>query len=599
MRSLGKTRHIYSAVYALVCAAMIVNISSVAVAATATVVIGGSAAAATLALSPASGSYATGNIFSVNIALDTQSNPVQGVDVVYLNYNPALLEVQDDDAAVAGAQIAPGTLMATTALNSVDTAAGKIAFSQVTASGASYTGSGTLATVRFKALTSGTAAVTFDFTQGSTIDTNVASNGADILASVTNGSYAVAGGAVPPQQDTTPPARTSGAPSGTFAAGTTHASLSVATSESATCKYNATSGASYGSMASAFTATGGTSHSTIISGLANATAYAYYVRCADAAGNANTDDYTISFSIAAPASAPTSGGGGGGGGSYTPPAATAPAPTPTQSPTPAVPASQQQAAASPFLPAGVREGDLVRGPDGIKVYIVNFRGYKRHIFNPAVFSMYGHFKWDQIKTVDQKTLDAFITSDLYRADGDTRVFSLHELDEKKGLAQKRWLSVSGERFVALGYTWEQVFIINTKERDYYQEGSPITDSTPPQAPVASISAGALVKTADNPTVYYITNTGLKKRIVNATVFNSYSTNRWENIKIVMQSQLDSYPTVNTMKLSGSTKVYVLEGDMKRWVKAAAAFQRLGLDWNKVVTVNQTEFNAYADGAPIE
>ena len=121
----------------------------------------------------------------------------------------------------------------------------------------------------------------------------------------------------------------------------------------------------------------------------------------------------------------------------------------------------------------VREGDLIRGPDGIKVYIVNDRGYKRHIFNPAVFGMYGHFRWDSIKVVSQATLDSYVVSDMYRADGDPKVYSLEEVNEVQGSATKHWLDTSVERFTALGYNWSQVFIVNAQERDYYQTGSAI------------------------------------------------------------------------------------------------------------------------------
>src|SRR3989344_1831326 len=144
-----------------------------------------------LALSPQTALLAAGDIFSVAITLDTKGNAVDGVDIFYLNYNPALLEAQDDDSAVAGTQIGEGSLMSNTLLNSIDTASGKISFSQVADASVSYTGSSTLATVRFKALAAGTANVTFDFTSGSTADANVASDGADILTAVTDGSYAI------------------------------------------------------------------------------------------------------------------------------------------------------------------------------------------------------------------------------------------------------------------------------------------------------------------------------------------------------------------------------------------------------------------------
>ena len=53
----------------------------------------------------------------------------------------------------------------------------------------------------------------------------------------------------------------------------------------------------------AFTTTGGTSHSSAISGLSPAS-YSYYVKCSDAQSNTNAADYTISFSVAADTTPP-------------------------------------------------------------------------------------------------------------------------------------------------------------------------------------------------------------------------------------------------------------------------------------------------------
>lgn len=125
------------------------------------------------------------------------------------------------------------------------------------------------------------------------------------------------------------------------------------------------------------------------------------------------------------------------------------------------------------MPVGVQEGDVVRGPDGISVYIVNQHGYKRHIYNPAVFNMYGHLRWENIKSVNQATLDLFITSDLYRADGDYKVYLTDGIDEAKGIATKRWLDITAEEFFARGYRPEQVFVINPVERDYYTTGKSV------------------------------------------------------------------------------------------------------------------------------
>src|SRR6185369_943002 len=68
-----------------------------------------------------------------------------------------------------------------------------------------YNGSGKLATIHFSAAFNGTSGLTFDFTNGSTSDTNVAGSGTDKLTSVTNGSYTVSGGTVNPNPPPPPP----------------------------------------------------------------------------------------------------------------------------------------------------------------------------------------------------------------------------------------------------------------------------------------------------------------------------------------------------------------------------------------------------------
>ena len=120
-----------------------------------------------------------------------------------------------------------------------------------------------------------------------------------------------------------------------------------------------------------------------------------------------------------------------------------------------------------------RKDYLIRGPDGIKVYIINDIGYKRHIFNPAIFDMYGHFSWEDVRDVSKEALDSYVTSDLYRADGDSKVFALEEIDEEGGIAIKRHIEMTSEQFTARGYDWNQVFVVNATERDYYETGSPI------------------------------------------------------------------------------------------------------------------------------
>ena len=104
--------------------------------------------------------------------------------------------------------------------------------------------------------------------------------------------------------DTTPPVLSSGQPTGTLALGTTQATLSLTTNEAATCRYAATPGVAYGAMPITFATTGGTSHTSLVTGLVNGGSYSYFVRCQDPAGNATPTDLTITFSVAADSTPP-------------------------------------------------------------------------------------------------------------------------------------------------------------------------------------------------------------------------------------------------------------------------------------------------------
>jgi hypothetical protein len=151
------------------------------------------ASAATLTLTPASGSYTSGQTISVNINLDTTGAAIDGVDVYSLHFNAAVLQVQDASASTSGVQITAGSLLPQTLTNTANNSTGVVQFSQVTTGGTTYTGAGVLATINFTALANGTSPVTFDFTLGSTSDTNVAGGGTDKLTSVGNASFTVTG----------------------------------------------------------------------------------------------------------------------------------------------------------------------------------------------------------------------------------------------------------------------------------------------------------------------------------------------------------------------------------------------------------------------
>ena len=107
-----------------------------------------------------------------------------------------------------------------------------------------------------------------------------------------------------PPPDSTPPVRSNGQPTGLLPAGTTQTTLSLSTDEAATCRHSTTAGVAYSAMTGTFATTGGTSHSTPVSGLASGGSYSFSVRCQDGATNVNVNDYTISFAVAAAGTLP-------------------------------------------------------------------------------------------------------------------------------------------------------------------------------------------------------------------------------------------------------------------------------------------------------
>jgi hypothetical protein len=141
-----------------------------------------SAGSATLSLSPTAQTVGLNQTFTVNVNLDTAGGRVDGVDIYSLHFSPSVLQV---------VQVLPGNLFANTVVNSVNNSTGVISFAQTSAGGTYFSGSGVLAQITFRSMARGSSNVTFDFTPGSTTDTNVTYQGIDQLSAVTNAKYTV------------------------------------------------------------------------------------------------------------------------------------------------------------------------------------------------------------------------------------------------------------------------------------------------------------------------------------------------------------------------------------------------------------------------
>lgn len=139
---------------------------------------------ASLHLAPAAGSFKRGEVFKLDIVLDTGGNDIEGVDVYHLRYPKELLLVKDALPEQEGLQIEPGALFSDTVFNTAVQENGWISFSQVNKPGQYFNGTGTLASVVFEVVGTGRAELVFDFTQGETTDCNVVSSGRDVLGRV-------------------------------------------------------------------------------------------------------------------------------------------------------------------------------------------------------------------------------------------------------------------------------------------------------------------------------------------------------------------------------------------------------------------------------
>ncbi len=119
---------------------------------------------------------------------------------------------------------------------------------------------------------------------------------------------------------------------------------------------------------------------------------------------------------------------------------------------------------------------------------------------------------------------------------------------------------------------------------------------------SNIPEGALIRATNGIDVYivkYKNSKQFKRLILSPSVFNSYQHLKWNNIKIVSQVILDSFITSEVVRIDNDTKIYKLypNGDTgeKRWIKTDAAFSKMGLDWDSIYTINQTDANSYIAG----
>ena len=101
-----------------------------------------------------------------------------------------------------------------------------------------------------------------------------------------------------------------------------------------------------------------------------------------------------------------------------------------------------------------------------------------------------------------------------------------------------------------------------------------------------------VKTADNPTVYYLDHErGLKKAYVSAKVFLAYG-NKWSDIKVISNEELNKWPEVRLVKSSDSRSVYYISNGQKALIESEQQFVDSGFKWSDIITISRADLVEY-------
>lgn len=145
-------------------------------------------AAPSLSLSPTTKSVAVGETFDVAIILDTGGNNSNGCDVV-LTFTPSIIKIKN-------VSFGSSPLFTSSNVSSPDNTNGKLILnSSVISSAFAYSGKGTLATVTFEALSTGSTAVSFICNPGQTNgDSNIWNTQAEDIINCSaniNGNYSI------------------------------------------------------------------------------------------------------------------------------------------------------------------------------------------------------------------------------------------------------------------------------------------------------------------------------------------------------------------------------------------------------------------------
>jgi hypothetical protein len=212
-------------------------------------------------------------------------------------------------------------------------------------------------------------------------------------------------------------------------------------------------------------------------------------------------------------------------------------------------------------PPSYPEGTLLKTPDSFKIYVI-INQKKKWIPTPEVFETLG-YQWIEITIIDKNELISIpdYEDNLIRAINDFKVYLI-----VNGI--KRHLP-NPEIFLNYGFEWNDIKEVNQETINQYTHCN-------------------LIKESKKQEIYYLCpERKIKRWLKSPEIFLSYN-NKWEDIQVISKYEMDAYPESNLIKLHKSNDIYLIEGNRKRLIKSVEEFERLGLDWNLIMEVNERE-----------
>ncbi|MFH0854613.1 MAG: hypothetical protein V1891_03925 [bacterium] len=133
-------------------------------------------------------------------------------------------------------------------------------------------------------------------------------------------------------------------------------------------------------------------------------------------------------------------------------------------------------------------------------------------------------------------------------------------------------------FLNYGFNWQNIKIASNEEISSYPDLK-------------------IVKTENNPAVYYINEKkNIKKAHLSEKIFLDYG-NRWEDIVIISEKDMALYKDAILVKTQKEPAVYVLEENSRKIINSAYEFESNGYKWEDIIEVSKLDLESYSLAMP--